>query len=68
MTTKASPGAFDPARHLEAMAPALGLMISEAQKPAVLQFIASHSFQSPKSMTWPSCHATSSVLTSPIVL
>lgn len=40
MTTKASPGALDPARHLEAMAPALGLTISEAQKPAVLQFIA----------------------------
>lgn len=34
------PGGFDPARHLEVMAPTLGLTISEAQKPAVLQFLA----------------------------
>ncbi len=31
---------FDPERHLEVMAPALGLTISEAQKPVVLQFLA----------------------------
>ena len=34
------PAGFDPARHLAVMAPALGLTISEAQKPAVLQFLA----------------------------
>lgn len=39
-TDNGSPGGFDPARHLEAMAPALGLAISEAQKPVVLQFLA----------------------------
>jgi hypothetical protein len=31
---------FDPERHLAVMAPALGLTISEAQKPVVLQFLA----------------------------
>jgi len=31
---------FDPERHLEAMAPTLGLTISEVQKPVVLQFLA----------------------------
>lgn len=31
---------FDPERHLEAMAPPLGLTISETQKPGVLQFLA----------------------------
>lgn len=32
--------AFDPERHLDAMAPALGLAITAAQRPAVLQFLA----------------------------
>ena len=32
--------AFDAARHLDAMAPALGLAITDQQKPAVLQFLA----------------------------
>jgi len=39
-TGSGSPGGFDPARHLEVMAPTLGLTISEAQKPVVLQFLA----------------------------
>ncbi|MGO4173632.1 DUF4089 domain-containing protein [Bosea sp. TAF32] len=38
-TADNSPGGFDPARHLEVMAPTLGLAISEAQKPVVLQFL-----------------------------
>ncbi len=33
-------GEFDPARHLDAMAPALGLTITAEQRPVVLQFIA----------------------------
>lgn len=32
--------AFDAARHLEALAPALGLTISAGQQPGVLQFLA----------------------------
>lgn len=39
-TGTGSMGEFDPARHLEVMAPALGLTIDEAQKPVVLQFLA----------------------------
>lgn len=31
---------FDAARHLDAMAPALGLTITAEQRPVVLQFIA----------------------------
>ncbi|MGF7052159.1 hypothetical protein GGC47_001324 [Bosea sp. OAE752] len=31
--------AFDAARHCDAMAPALGLTITEDQRPAVLQFL-----------------------------
>ncbi|SFI31087.1 Protein of unknown function [Bosea sp. OK403] len=31
--------AFDAARHLDAMAPALGLTITEEQRPGVLQFL-----------------------------
>ena len=31
---------FDAARHCDAMAPALGLAISEEQRPVVLQFLA----------------------------
>lgn len=31
---------FDAARHLDAMAPALGLTITDEQRPVVLQFIA----------------------------
>ncbi|KFC75937.1 hypothetical protein FG93_00077 [Bosea sp. LC85] len=31
---------FDAARHCDAMAPALGLAITEQQRPAVLQFLA----------------------------
>ena len=33
-------GGFDAARHLDAMAPALGLTITDAQRPVVLQFLA----------------------------
>ncbi|PTM42148.1 DUF4089 domain-containing protein [Bosea sp. 124] len=33
-------GGFDAARHLDAMAPALGLTITDTQRPAVLQFLA----------------------------
>jgi hypothetical protein len=33
-------GGFDAARHLDAMAPALGLTITAEQRPVVLQFIA----------------------------
>ncbi len=41
MTTDSrTTGAFDAARHLDAMAPVLGLRISEAQRPGVLQFLA----------------------------
>ena len=32
--------AFDAARHCDAMAPVLGLTITEAQRPVVLQFLA----------------------------
>jgi hypothetical protein len=32
--------AFDSARHCDAMAPALGLTITDQQRPAVLQFLA----------------------------
>lgn len=32
--------AFDGARHLDAMAPALGLTITAEQRPGVLQFLA----------------------------
>lgn len=32
--------AFDAARHCDAMAPTLGLTITEDQRPAVLQFLA----------------------------
>jgi len=32
--------AFDAARHLDAMAPALGLTITPEQRPVVLQFLA----------------------------
>ena len=31
---------FDAARHLDAMAPSLGLTITDAQRPTVLQFLA----------------------------
>ena len=31
--------AFDAARHCDAMAPVLGLTITEAQRPVVLQFL-----------------------------
>lgn len=31
---------FDPERHLDAMAPALGLTITAGQRPGVLQFLA----------------------------
>ncbi|WP_324134577.1 DUF4089 domain-containing protein [Bosea sp. (in: a-proteobacteria)] len=31
---------FDAARHCDAMAPVLGLTITEAQRPVVLQFLA----------------------------
>ncbi|KPF71017.1 hypothetical protein IP69_08010 [Bosea sp. AAP35] len=31
---------FDPARHLDAIAPALGLTITDQQRPGVLQFLA----------------------------
>ena len=31
--------AFDAGRHCDAMAPALGLTITQAQRPAVLQFL-----------------------------
>lgn len=33
-------GGFDAARHLDAMAPALGLTITDEQRPVVLQFLA----------------------------
>jgi hypothetical protein len=33
-------GGFDAARHLDAMAPALGLTITAEQRPVVLQFLA----------------------------
>lgn len=33
------PAPFDSARHLAAMAPALGLTITAAQRPGVLQFL-----------------------------
>lgn len=33
-----APG-FDPARHCDAMAPVLGLTITETQRPVVLQFL-----------------------------
>ena len=33
-------GRFDAARHLDAMAPALGLTITAEQRPVVLQFLA----------------------------
>lgn len=33
------PAFFDPERHLAAMAPALGLTITAAQRPGVLQFL-----------------------------
>lgn len=32
-------GGFDAARHLDAMEPVLGLTITDAQRPAVLQFL-----------------------------
>ncbi|CAN7253908.1 DUF4089 domain-containing protein [Bosea sp. LjRoot90] len=32
--------AFDAARHCDAMAPTLGLTVTEDQRPAVLQFLA----------------------------
>lgn len=32
--------AFDAARHCDAMAPVLGLTITDAQRPVVLQFLA----------------------------
>lgn len=32
--------AFDPERHLDAMAPTLGLTITAGQRPVVLQFLA----------------------------
>jgi hypothetical protein len=41
MTREDGPaGGFDPARHLDVMAPTLGLRISETQRPVVLQFLA----------------------------
>lgn len=33
-------GDFDAARHLDAMAPSLGLTITDEQRPIVLQFLA----------------------------
>lgn len=36
---KPGAGAFDAARHLDALAPTLGLTITEAQRPGVLQFL-----------------------------
>lgn len=40
MSDRSSAPGFDPARHCEVMAPALGLAITEAQRPGVLQFLA----------------------------
>ena len=40
MSDGSSEDRFDPARHLDAMAPALGLLITEVQRPGVLQFLA----------------------------
>lgn len=41
MSETSRPGAppFDAARHLDAMAPALGLTIGETERPGVLQFL-----------------------------
>jgi hypothetical protein len=40
MSTSDRAGGFDAARHLDAMAPALGLTITAEQRPVVLQFLA----------------------------
>lgn len=39
MSTSDPSDGFDAARHLDAMAPALGLTITAAQRPVVLQFL-----------------------------
>ncbi len=35
-----APPAFDPERHIDAMAPVLGLTIADARRPSVAQFLA----------------------------